>query len=61
VALPAGLPAAIHLEVGILEPEAYEQLRALPPNSAAQRNFLGAAGGKIQIYRQNIPIAGAIR
>jgi len=58
---PAGLPASIQLEVGILEPEAYEQLRALPTNSAAQRNFLGAAGGKIQIYRQNIPVAGAIR
>jgi len=57
---PAGLPAAVQLEVGILEPEAYEQLRALPAG-AVQRNFLSAAGGKIQIYRQNIPIAGAIR
>jgi len=57
----AGLPAAVQLEVGILEPEAYEQLRALPAGSASQRNFLSAAGGKIQIYRQNIPIAGAIR
>jgi hypothetical protein len=58
---PAGLPAAIQLEVGVLEPEAYEQLRALPANSAAQKTFLGNAGGKIQIYRQNIPIAGASR
>ena len=58
---PAGLPASVQLEVGILEPEAFEQLRGLPTNSAAQRNFLGAAGGKIQIYRQNIPVAGAIR
>jgi len=58
---PAGLPAAIQLEVGVLEPDAFEQLRALPPNSTAQRTFLGAAGGKIQIYRQNIPVAGAIR
>jgi hypothetical protein len=57
----AGLPASVQLEVGILEPEAYEQLRGLPTNSPAQRNFLGAAGGKIQIYRQNIPITGAIR
>jgi hypothetical protein len=58
---PAGLPGVVQLEVGILEPEAYEQLRGLPTNSPAQRNFLGAAGGKIQIYRQNIPITGAIR
>lgn len=58
---PADLPATIQLEVGILEPEAYEQLRSLPSNSVAQRTFLGNAGGKIQIYRQNIPIAGAIR
>jgi hypothetical protein len=62
VVMPAsGLPAVVQLEVGILEPEAYEQLRALPAGSASQRNFLSAAGGKIQIYRQNIPIAGAIR
>ena len=58
---PADLPATIQLEVAILEPEAYEQLRALPTNSQAQRTFLGNAGGKIQIYRQNIPIAAAIR
>lgn len=61
VAPPAGLPATIQLEVGILEPEAFDQLRALPPNSPARVRMLGSAGGKIQIYRQNIPIAGAIR
>jgi len=58
---PAGLPATVQLEVGILEPEAFDQLRALPPNSLAQTRLLGSAGGKIQIYRQNIPIAGATR
>ena len=58
---PAGLPNTIQLEVGVLEPEAYEQLRALPPNSPAQKTFLGNAGGKIQIYRRNIPVAGATR
>ena len=58
---PADLPATIQLEVGVLEPEAFEQLRALPLNSAAQKNFLGNAVGKVQIYRQNIPIAGATR
>lgn len=57
---PAGLPNSIQLEVGVLEPDAFEQLRALPPGPA-QTNFLGKAGGKIQIYRQNIPIAGAVR
>ena len=57
---PAGLPNSIQLEVGVLEPDAFEQLRALPPGPA-QSSFLGKAGGKIQIYRQNIPIAGAAR
>lgn len=57
---PSGLPASIQLEVGVLEPEAFEQLRALP-GGQVQSNYLGKAGGKIQIYRQNIPIAGAIR
>ena len=61
LAPPAGLPATIQLEVGILEPEAFDQLRALPPNSPARVRMLGSAGGKIQIYRQNIPIAGATR
>jgi hypothetical protein len=57
----AGLPTTIQLEVGILEPEAFEQLRALPASSPAQKAYLGAAGGKIQVFRQNIPIAGATR
>ena len=57
----AGLPSSIQLEVGVLEPEAFEQLRALPTNSPAYQAFLGNAGGKIQIFRQNIPIAGATR
>ena len=61
VAPPAGLPAAIQLEVAVLEPEAFEQLRALPPKSQAQKTFLGQAGGKIQIYRQNILLAGSTR
>lgn len=57
----AGLPTAIQLEVGVLEPEIFQQLRALPMNSAAQKTFLAKAGGNIQIYRQNIPIPGATR
>ena len=58
---PASLPTTLQLEVGILEPEAFQQLRALPANSAVQKTFLGKAGGRIQIYRQNIPVAGATR
>jgi hypothetical protein len=56
----ATLPASVQLEVGVLEPDAYEQLRALP-NRTLQSNYLAKAGGKIQIYRQNIPIVGAIQ
>jgi len=57
----AGLPAAVQLEVGILEPETYDLLRALPSTGSAQRSYLSAAGGKIQIYRCNISMAGATR
>jgi hypothetical protein len=57
----AALPASVQLEVGVLEPDAYEQLRALPHIANAQNNFMAKAGGKIQIYRQNIPIVGAIQ
>ena len=52
----AGLPGMVQLEVGVLEPDAFEQLRALPANRTIQLNYLSKAGGKIQIYRQNIPI-----
>ena len=57
---PAGLPSTIHLEVGVLEPDAFQQLRSMP-TAQTQSNFLGKAGGKIQIYRQNISIPGATR
>ena len=57
----AGLPNSIQLEVGVLEPETFEQLRAVPAGSPAQKAFLGRAGGHIQIFRQNIPIAAASR
>jgi Tfp pilus assembly protein PilV len=57
----AGLPNSIQLEVGVLAPDTFEQLRSMPSNSPAQQLFLGRAGGNIQIFRQNIPIAGASR
>jgi hypothetical protein len=55
----AGLPNSIQLEVGVLEPEVFEQLRALP--TTAQPAFLRRLGGNIQIFRQNIPISAATR
>ena len=58
---PAALPASVQLELGVLEPDAYDQLRNLPRVANAPRNFMVSAGGKIQIYRQNIPIVGAIQ
>jgi len=58
---PAGLPNSIQLEVGVLASDTFEQLRAMPAGSLAQQLFLGRAGGNIQIFRQNIPIAGASR
>jgi hypothetical protein len=57
---PAGLPNSLQLEVAVLEPEALEQLRALP-GTLAQSKFLGNAAGKIQIYRQNMPVPAATR
>lgn len=57
----AALPSSIQLEVGVLEPETFDQLRALPARSTAQTNFLRRAGGHIHIFRQNIPVAAAAR
>ena len=63
VAVPkisTNLPASLELELGILEPEALEHVRAIGVQ-AAQVNYLAGRAGQVQIYRQQIPIKTANR
>jgi len=48
------LPAYFDLEIGVIEPEVLEQVRALPPQF--QANFIGQKINKVSLFRQRIPI-----
>jgi prepilin-type N-terminal cleavage/methylation domain-containing protein len=51
------LPAAVEIELGILEPKALEQFRAMTP--ANQANYLNRLAGQVHLFRQRIPIRSA--
>jgi hypothetical protein len=54
------LPNSIELELGVLEPQVVEQLRAFGSNTAAQVNFMTNRMGAVHIFRQQIPIRAAL-
>ncbi len=49
------LPAYVELELGILEPQTLRQFKSFAAPSAAQ-SFLEQQAGKVQLFRQRIPI-----
>jgi type II secretory pathway pseudopilin PulG len=55
------LPHSIDIELGILEPEAFEHARALFTSGAtnAAATFLATAAGQVEIFRQHIIIPAA--
>ena len=55
------LPHSIDIELGILEPEAFEHARALYTAGAtvAASNYLATAVGQVEIFRQHIIIPAA--
>ena len=55
------LPHSVDIEVGILEPDAFEHARALYTSgaTAAASNYLATAVGQVQIFRQHIIIPAA--
>jgi hypothetical protein len=55
------LPHSIDIELGILEPEAFEHARALFAAGAipAAQQYLANAAGQVEIFRQHIIIPGA--
>ena len=54
------LPSSVELELGILEPQVVEQLRAFGANTQAQLNFISNRIGSVHIFRQQIPIRAAL-
>jgi hypothetical protein len=55
------LPNSVELEMGILEPQVLEQLRALGTNITSQSNFLASRSGAVHIFRQQIPVRAAMQ
>lgn len=62
------VPATVEIEMAILEPRALEQLRAMPSSAAntlsgssAREKYLQRNLGKIQIFRQRVPVRVALR
>lgn len=55
------LPHSVDIELGILEPEAFEHVRALYTAGAttAAANYLAGCAGQVQIFRQHILIPAA--
>lgn len=49
------LPAAVELELGILEDRVWQQYKA-QPTATAQSNFLFGVAGRVHVFRQRIPI-----
>jgi hypothetical protein len=50
------LPAAIEMEIGILDPDSLAQFRALPEGSVFAERFLSNRAAQVQLFRQRIPI-----
>lgn len=62
------VPTTVEIELAVLEPRALEQLRAMPPprqnqltGITAREKYLKNNLGKIQIFRQRVPIRVAQR
>ncbi|MGZ5527179.1 MAG: PulJ/GspJ family protein [Limisphaerales bacterium] len=54
------IPNSIEIELGILEPQVLEQVRALGTNVQAQQTFLTNRMGAVHIFRQQIPVRTAL-
>jgi len=50
------LPAAVEVEMGVLEDRTLQRAESLPFQSAAQSNYLAQQAGKVHIFRQRVSI-----
>lgn len=49
------VPAAVELELGILEDKAWQHFRSLP-SLTSQSNYLSGLAGRVHLFRQRVPI-----
>lgn len=59
-----GLPTTVEIELAVLEPRALDQYRALPAaatGGGAREKYIKSNLGRIQIFRQRVPIRTAQR
>jgi hypothetical protein len=63
VFLSNALPAYVELELGVLEPQAFEQFKSFPAGSALATNFLATHVGQVHLFRQRVPVrqSGSVR
>ena len=50
------LPAAVEVELGLLEDRALQRAESLANNATAQMNYLSNHAGQVHLFRQRIPI-----
>jgi hypothetical protein len=50
------LPAAVEIEVVVLEPDALTRFRALPAGSEFAERFLANHAAQVQLFRQRVPL-----
>jgi prepilin-type N-terminal cleavage/methylation domain-containing protein len=50
-----GLPAYVDVELGILEPQVFDRLKAMP-NASTARDYLQKRAGRVHLFRQRIPL-----
>jgi hypothetical protein len=53
------LPEFVELELGILEPDVLERLRAMP-NPLIAEEYVRRQAGKVHIFVQRIPVRNAV-
>lgn len=49
-------PVAVEIELGILEPQAYEQFKSFSAGSEGAVRFLRSRAGQVHLFRQHVPI-----
>jgi hypothetical protein len=54
--LSNAVPAAVELELGVLEDRALARAESLPHNSTAQLNYLAQQSGTVHVFRQRVNI-----
>ena len=53
------MPAAVEIEIGILEARVLQRYKSIPPGAPAARNYLAAHAAEVHLFRQRIPIRNA--